>query len=353
MPKRTKSNSELNERAQHLMRVLVQEYIRAGQPVGSKALAQVSGLDLSTATIRNIMADLENMGFLHSPHTSAGRVPTVQGYRFFVDSLVTVKPMERLQARIEQLKLELEQGAADTQSLASSVSEFLSGITSLAGIVTVPRLPRSELRQVEFLSLSENRVLAILVTNEREVQNRILQLPQRFSQNELQRIANYLNSEFVGKDITQLRADLLQGMRDARQGMDHLMRDAVQMAECLFAENAVQDAYVLKGQTNLMDFEELSNVAKLRQLFDAFNEKRDILHLLDQCLNAQGVQIFIGEESGYKVLDDLSVVTSTYSVDDQAVGVLGVIGPTRMRYEEIIPVVDVTAKILGAALNSK
>jgi heat-inducible transcriptional repressor len=344
------SNFPLSDRAQHLLKVLVKEYIRYGQPVGSKALAMAASLDLSPATIRNIMSDLESHGFLHSPHTSAGRVPTVQGYRFFVDSLVTATPMD--ETMVDRLKLQLEHGQ-DTQQLVLSVSEFLSGVTRLASVVTLPRLQRLELRRVEFLSLSENRLLAILVTNEREVHNRIIQLPRRFSSDELHQIASYLNAQFGGKEICQVREDLLQEMKDARDSMNQMMRAAVEMAEQLFTQQDEAEEYVLRGETNLMDFEELSNVKKLRELFEAFNQKRDILHLLDQCFSGQGVQIFIGEESGYKVLGDCSVVTSTYSIGGKVLGVVGVIGPTRMPYDMVIPTVDITARILGAALNSK
>ena len=340
----------LSERAQHLLRVLVKQYIESGQPVGSKALSRAAGLDLSPATIRNVMADLEAKGLLSSPHTSAGREPTVQGYRLFVDSLVTMAPLN--DQRIEKLKSQLTH-EADTRTLLSNVSEFLSGITRLAGLVTVPSVRHMELTHLEFLPLSENRVLAILVTNDREVHNRILHLPRRFSSDELHQIAAYLNGQFRGKEIAALRQQLVQEMHAARESMNQLMRAAIDMAEQVLSDEDDGDNFVVVGQTNLMGFEELSNVDRLRQLFEAFNQKRDILHLLDQCLHAQGVQIFIGEESGYDVLGECSLVTSSYSVDGRVLGVLGVLGPTRMPYEQVIPVVDITAKLLGAALNSK
>ena len=346
----SEATHQLTERAQHVLRVLVKQYINEGQPVGSKALALTAGLDLSPATIRNIMAELETHGFLRSPHTSAGRIPTVQGYRFFVDSLISVEPLET--TIVEKLKGQLG-GDPDTARLVANVSEFLSGITRYAGIVTLPRLQSLEITRIEFVPLSEQRVLVILVTGQREVQNRIIQLPRRFKADELQTIANYLNAEFVGKRITQVRRQLLVELQQTRESMDQLMRAAVEMAERLFTEPDENEGYVVKGQTNLMEFDELSNVSKLRQLFEAFNQKREILHLLDQCLNADGVQIFIGEESGYRVLDEVSVVTSTYSAGGRPLGVIGVIGPTRMPYQRVIPVVDITAKILGAALNSK
>ncbi len=346
-----KTRYDLTERAQHVLAALVKQYIHGGQPVGSKALARATGLELSPATIRSVMADLEERGFIRSPHTSAGRIPTVQGYRFFVDSLVSIRSLERWE-EMEELKRQLGHGH-DTQKLVASVSEFLSEITHLAGIATLPRLEYMELRQVEFLPLSEGRVLAILVTNEHEVQNRVLQLPHPYTVGELQRVANYLNAEFGGKEISQVRRDLLHGMERDREHMNEIMRNAVEMAQRLFTEGDDEGGYVLVGQTHLMEFEELSDVDKLRQLFEAFNQKREILHLLDQSLSAQGVQIFIGEESGYEVLGECSVVTSTYSVEDRVVGVLGVIGPTRMAYDRVIPMVDITAKLLGAALNSR
>lgn len=347
---RKQSGSGLNERAQHLLRVLVRQYIEDGQPVGSKSLARASGLDLSAATIRNIMADLETMGFLASPHTSAGRIPTVRGYRLFVDSLIAAKPLADVQ--IEELQQQISR-ETDTQRLMSSVSEFLSGLTKLAGIVTLPRLHRLELRQLEFLPLSDNRVLAILVINEHEVQNRILHLPRNYTSHELQTIANYLNAHFAGKEISQVRQQLLQELRATRQRVDEMMRDAVEVADSLFSDTPEQESYVMVGQTKLMEFEELSDVDKLRQLFEAFSQKREILHLLDQCMNAQGVQIFIGEESGYDVLDNCSVITASYGSEGRPVGVLGVIGPTRIPYDKVIPIVDITAKVVGAALNSR
>lgn len=349
MPRKSESKG-LTDRAQHLLRVLVRQYIEDGQPVGSKALARACGLDLSAATIRNIMADLEGLGFLASPHTSAGRIPTVRGYRLFVDSLISARPLAEVQ--IEELQQQISR-ETDTQRLMSSVSEFLSGLTKLAGIVTLPRLQRLELRQLEFLPLSDNRVLAILVINEHEVQNRILHLPRSFSADELQTIANYLNAHFAGKEIDQVRRQLLQELRDTRERVDALMRDAINVADSLFDEPTRQEGYVMVGQTQLMQFDELSDVHKLRQLFEAFSQKRDILHLLDQCMNADGVQIFIGEESGYEVLDECSVVTASYGAEGRPVGVLGVIGPTRIPYDKVIPIVDITAKVVGAALNSR
>jgi len=342
---------DINERAQIMLRALIDRYVLDGQPVGSRTLAREAGLELSPATIRNVMSDLEELGFVTSPHTSAGRIPTVQGYRFFVDSLLTVRPLDRL--AVEQMRLEIEpepeQGQTD---LIESVSGMLSGITQLAGVVTLPRHEHPLFKQVEFLPLSDNRVLAILVTGDDEVQNRIIVTEKKCSPAELQQASNYLNSLFSGKDIAEVRTALLSEMKETRSTMNSMMITAMQMAD-LVLDNHEREGFIMAGQTNLMEFQELCDIDKLRKLFDAFSKKRDMLHLLDQCVNAEGIQIFIGEESGYNMLDECSMVTAPYSVEGEVLGVLGVIGPTRMAYDRIIPIVDATARLLGAALNPK
>ncbi|HVA55392.1 MAG TPA: heat-inducible transcriptional repressor HrcA [Gammaproteobacteria bacterium] len=345
--------SGINERAQHLLKALVERYIRDGEPVGSRTLSRDAGLDLSPASIRNVMADLEELGFIAAPHTSAGRVPTVKGYRFFVDTLLAVKPLEQQEVRL--IQQQLASSDPNPQSLLAAASSMLSAVTHMTGVVTLPRREHIAWRHIEFLPLSDNRVLAILVVNEGEVQNRILHLDRNYDSVALQQIGNYLNTHFAGKDIHRVRAELLSELRRTRESMNNLMQAAITMAEKVFA-NRGQDSgrsYVMAGETNLMEWAELSDVEKLRRLFEAFNQQRDILHLLDKCIVAEGVQIFIGEESGYRVLDECSVVTAPYRVGDEVVGVLGVIGPTRMAYERVIPIVDLTAKLLSAALNPR
>lgn len=342
----------LNERAQHLLRVLIERYIRDGEPVGSRTLARDAVMDLSPATIRNVMADLEDLGFVKSPHTSAGRMPTVQGYRFFVDSLLTVQPLDGVD--IQRLRAELNLDL-DRKDLVERASNLLSGITRLAGVVTLPRRQQAALRRIDFLPLSERRVLVILVINEREVQNRIIHTERSYSAAELETAANFLNEQFAGKDISAVRERIVADLQQTREDMNRMMKAAVEMAGQVFQPETLQDRddVVVAGQTNLMEFRELCAVDKLRHLFEAFTQKREILHLLDQCVNAQGVQIFIGEESGYTALDECSVVTAPYSMDGKVVGVLGVIGPTRMAYDRVIPIVDTTARLLGAALNPR
>lgn len=343
----------LNERAQHLLKVLVEHYIRDGEPVGSRTLSRDSGLELSPASIRNVMSDLEELGFIASPHTSAGRVPTVKGYRFFVDTLLTVKPLAQQEVRLIRQQLDVEE--TDPQALLASASSMLSAITRMTGVVTLPRREHIAWRHIEFLPLSDNRVLAILVINEGEVQNRVLHLERHYEPAVLQQISNYLNTHFAGKDIQAVRAELLSDLRRTRERMNELMLAAITLAEKVVEDRGRDQgrSYVMAGETNLMEWAELSDVEKLRRLFEAFNQRREILHLLDKCIVAEGVQIFIGEESGYRVLDECSVVTAPYKVGDEVVGVLGVIGPTRMAYERVIPLVDLTARLLGAALNPR
>jgi heat-inducible transcriptional repressor len=297
------------------------------------------------------MADLEDGGFVMSPHTSAGRIPTIKGYRFFVDTIVRMSPPQR--EDLLKLERQLTRGNDDPQALALSTSTLLSSVTHLAGVVTVPRRSHSALRQIEFLPLSERRVLAILVIGDTEVQNKILDVSRDFSDSELRRAANYLTEHCRGRDLYRVRSQILSEMRAARESMNELMIDAIELAQDIFPDQAPDPDFVMAGETNLMGLEELADMDKLKELFEAFSQRRDILHLLDQSLNAEGVQIFIGNESGYKVLDNCSIVAAPYQTEEETVGVLGVIGPTRMAYDRVIPIVDVTARLLGRALKAR
>ncbi len=340
----------LNERSLQLLKMLVERYISDGQPVGSRALSKDSDLNLSPATIRNVMADLEDLGLVHSPHTSAGRVPTVSGYRLFVDTLLTIKPVESKDLTRLHQGLSVSEDSADMIGVAS---RLLSELTQMAGVVTLPKRELVCLRHIEFLSLSHTRVLVIFVTNEQEVHNKIIHTSKVFSPAELQQAANYLNSIYSGRSLDAVRKAVIKDLQKDQERMSQGMLDAVKMAQLAFDQDDKKDDYVLTGETNLMGFSELSNMDRLKSLFEAFSQKQGVIHLLDQCMKAEGVQIFIGEESGYRAFDHCSLVTSSYSVSDEVVGVLGVIGPTRMAYEKIIPFVDMTAKLLGAALNQK
>lgn len=339
------------ERAQFLLKTLIQRYIREGVPVGSRTLSRDSGLDLSPATIRNVLSDLEDMGLVSAPHTSAGRVPTPRGYRVFVDTLIRYKtPKDR---DIQELQSELGGQPDDGSGIAHKVSDMLSRVTSLAGVVSVPKGRHATLRQIEFLPLSDNRVLAILVINDREVQNRILHTEEPHTADELLHAANFINANYAGLDLDEIRKGLLDDLEKTRDSMNQAMLDIVSVAQsAMGGATSTQPDFVLAGERNLMDFDELSDIGTLRRLFDAFAQKRVMIDLLDRSINASGVQIFIGEESGYRILDDCSVITAPYRVDDNTIGVLGVIGPTRMAYDRVVPIVDVTARLLSTAFES-
>jgi heat-inducible transcriptional repressor len=351
--KKAKSASKtpaLGERAQLLLKVLIEKYIAAGQPVGSKYLAQESGMDLSPATIRNVLTELEDLGLIKSPHTSAGRVPTYQGYRLFVDTMVTVKPVANMQLELIKRGLANE---GNRQDLVGRASDMLSQVTQMASVVLLPRRVHASLRQIEFLPLSDNRVLAIMVINKAEVENRVIHTAKSYSADELQKVANYLNRAFAGKDILTVRENLLEEMRNTRQNADELMSSIIDIAGHAFAERDNSGEVYVKGKTNLLHFGEMSDTEKLKQMFEAFKHKQGILEILDQCMTAPGMQIFIGAESGLSELNDCSIITAPYQAEGQVLGVLGVIGPTRMHYEKVIPIVDVTAKLLGTALEFK
>lgn len=338
----------INDRALTLLKTLVERYIQEGQPVGSRTLARDSAINLSPATIRNVMSDLEELGLVESPHTSAGRVPTSRGYRLFVDQLLSVKPLRS--NVVDKLKLQLD--TANRERIIDSASSLLSEVTSLAGLVMLPRRGSVILRHIEFLPLSSNRVLVILVINNKEVQNRIIHTDRPYSADELHQVANYLNAEFGGRDLSSIRQRILNSMQQTRDDLRTLMQTAVEMADQI-VQSTQSDDYIIAGETNLMNYADMADMEKLRQLFEALNTKRNILHILDKSIHAEGMQIFIGEESGYSAFGGCSLVTTPYRVDDEVVGVLGVIGPTRMAYDRVIPVVDVTAKILSSLLSSE
>ncbi|HET9048657.1 MAG TPA: heat-inducible transcriptional repressor HrcA [Chiayiivirga sp.] len=340
-------NTTLDARARHLLQVLIAQYIRDGLPVGSRTLSRNSGLDISPATIRNVMSDLEDIGLVATPHTSAGRVPTAQGYRLFVDSLLQMEPLGDDQlARIGR-QLSPQMG---TQRLIGNVSELLSAMTQFVGLVTVPRRDQFALRHIDFVALAPERVLVILVFADNEVQNRIIQTRRAYSPSELEQTANYLNAHFAGLPLPMIRQRLMAELREAQSEMDRLLAVAADVTESAFVP-IEEDDVLVTGQTQLMGVQDLSDLDRLRELFEAFTRKKELLQLLEGCAHARGVRLFIGEESGVAPLDQCSLVTAPYGVDGRVLGVLGVIGPTRMAYERVIPMVQATAQVLGAALK--
>lgn len=337
----------MDKRAQILLKTLVEHYISDGQPVGSRTLSKCSGLDLSPATIRNAMSDLEELGFIASPHTSAGRIPTQRGYRFFVDSLLTVQPLQKQEIQ----RLEYELSSPDPQELISNAAGLLSSLTQFAGLVMIPKRTSVAFRHLEFLPLSEKRILVIIVTSDGNVQNRIIIADKPYSASELTQATNFFNQHYAGSTFTQVQQKLHEELMAMQSDMTRLMAAALEASGKAMDED--KDSVVISGERNLLQVDDLSaNVSSLRKLFEIFERRTTLLQLLDNSQRAEGIQIFIGGESGYLPLDECSMVTAPYEVNDRVVGTLGVIGPTRMAYERVIPIVDITAKLLSNALSN-
>lgn len=337
---------QLDNRAQTLLKALIERYIADGQPVGSRSLSKISGLELSPATIRNIMADLEEMGFVASPHTSAGRIPTPRGYRVFVDTLLTVRHVDE-PALESQLQSRLQ--TASPQKVIANAAQILSSLSQFAGVVMTPRR-ESVFQQIEFLRLSEKRILLVIVSPNGDVQNRLLLTEADYTPSQLMQAANYLNQHYAGKSLDEVRAHLQSELRQLRDDMTALMQAALEAGSDAMAESA--EDVVISGERNLLSVADLSsNMASLRKLFDLFEQKTGLMQLLDTSSRATGVQIFIGGESQLVPVEEMSVVTAPYEVNGKVVGTLGVIGPTRMAYERVIPIVDITAKLLSNALS--
>jgi heat-inducible transcriptional repressor len=340
-------NTPMDKRAQILLKTLVEQYITDGQPIGSHALLQHSGLEVSSATIRNVMSDLERLGFIASPHTSAGRIPTQKGYRFFVDSLLTVKPLENKEIQ----RILHEFSTPDPQELINNAADLLSQLSQFAGIVMIPKRKAVTFKHLEFLPLSEKRILVIIVTTDGNVQNRIIMADKAYTNADLVQATNYFNLNFIGHTFDEVHQKLHEELKQMQTDINRLMAAALTMSDK--ANNAAKSHVVIAGERNLLQADDLSsNVASLRKLFELFERRTQLMQLLDNSQHAEGIQIFIGGESHYLPLDECSMITAPYEADGQIVGTLGVIGPTRMAYERVIPIVDVTAKLLSNALSN-
>jgi len=344
---------EFSDREQHILKLLVDHYIAEGQPVGSRTLSRMPEIDISAASVRNVMGDLEQMGLLKSPHTSAGRIPTSKAWRVFVDTMLEVRQLD--EKTVSDFRSVLDPKLSE-QNLVKAASNYLSGFTRMAGMVTVPKHEGKALLQVEFLPLSDRRVLVILITGEQEVQNRIIRVDRDYTKDELERFSRQLNTEYLGKPLQEVRDLVRTDLQASREEMGKSMQFMIDIAGQVFGESEIEDEetdMVVAGETNLMGHAELNNMETLKELFDAFHSKRDMYHLLEQCVSADGVQIFIGRESGYDALGECSLVTAPYESDGKVLGVLGVVGPKRMAYDQVVPVVDIASKLLSAALNSR
>lgn len=341
--------ADISDRSQHILKSLIELYIDGGHPVASARLSEYSDLALSSATVRNILAELEGHGFVESPHTSAGRVPTTKAYRLFVDSLIQMKPIES--ENLDELKRQLDPDKS-SQQLVETASGLLSEVTHMAGLVTLPKRDQVVLRHVDFLSLADHRILVILVLDDHEVQNRVIYTRDPYTDAQLREAANFLNHQFSGQVLSSIRDHLISSMKTDREHMNRLMETTLAVAEKAFIQDDESD-YVLAGQENLIPEDDPTVIPDIRELFQAFAIKADILDLLDRCMDSPGIQLFIGSESGYQPLDDFSFVTAPYGVGGDTVGVLGVVGPTRMAYDRVIPVVEATARELSAALDNR
>ncbi len=340
---------KLDERSETLLRMLIARFIDDGHPVGSRTLSHEPGLQLSAATIRNVMADLEELGLIQSPHTSAGRVPTPLGYRMFIDSLLTVRPLRTAKKEEIEIRLSEENNAKE---LMSTASNLISEVTQFAGVVFLPNSSVAKFRQIEFVGLTKSRVLVILVTEDGQVQNRVINNEQNYSASELTAAANYFNETYRGKSLSAVKKHLLEEMQRDREQINELMQTAITIANSVFNKDDRNEEEVLvSGESNLLSLPDFAAIEKIKKIFETFNTRHSLLSLLDQSIRAQGVSIFIGSESGYEGLDECSVVVAPYEVEGQSLGAIGVIGPTRMPYDRVIPIVDVTAKMLGNALT--
>ena len=337
----------LDDRAKILLKALVERYIADGQPVGSRTLSRASGLDLSAATIRNVMADLEELGLIASPHTSAGRIPTPKGYRLFVDTMLTARPVSMDEIRSETQQLQPDQ----PHRVIASAAQMLSSLSQFVGVVTSPRKP-AVFHHIEFLRLGEKRVLVILVSPDGDVQNRVIFTAQDYSQAQLVEASNVLTAHYAGLTIEEMRQRLKDEVDQLRSEIVTLMQAAVQAGGEALAETS--DQLVVSGERNLLTVQDFSNdLGSLRRMFDLFEQKTQLMRLLDGSSRAEGVRIYIGGESHVVPFEELSVVSAPYEINGQVVGTLGVIGPTRMAYDRMIEIVDITSRLVSNALSQK
>ncbi len=332
----------LDDRAKLLLKTLVERYIADGQPVGSRTLSHASGLELSAATIRNVMSDLENLGLIASPHTSAGRIPTARGYRLFVDTMLTAQRDQFSAATL---------APDQPQKVIANAAHLLSNLSQFVGVVMAPRRA-SVFRQIEFLRLSDRRLLVIIVSPDGDVQNRVIFPEADYTQSQLVEASNYINANYAGLTIEQVRDRLQSEVEKLRGEIVLLMQAAVQASSEVMTE--AQDEVVISGERNLLAVSDFSSdMGQLRRAFELFEQKAQLMRLLDVSSKADGVRIFIGGESQVVPFDDLSIVSANYEVDGKVVGTLGVIGPTRMPYERMIQIVDITSRLVTNALSHR
>lgn len=340
---------QLSERGKRILEAVIEDYIATAEPVGSRTITRSHSLALSPATVRNVMSDLEEMGFLTSPHTSAGRIPTDKAYRLYVNSILEVKNLTR--DNRDEIRRRCQLAGRDIAEVLKETSRLLSSTSSYMGVVMAPRFAANVFRQLEFVRLSSHRVLAILVSQNGAVQNRLIETEHEISQDDLVRMGNYLNEQLQGLTIAQVRERLLSEMKSEKVRYDAMLSQAITLSEATL--NSDERQIFMEGQANILEQPEFADAARMREIFRAFESKGLILDLLDRAMQAEGVQIFIGSESHLVKMEGMSLITSTYLTGKDTVGVLGVIGPTRMGYGRVIPIVDYTAKLISRLLETE
>jgi heat-inducible transcriptional repressor len=340
---------QLSDRAKRILEAVIEDYIATAEPVGSRSITRNHELALSPATVRNVMSDLEEMGLLTSPHTSSGRIPTDKAYRLYVNSILEVKHIERDNRQEIQRRCRL--AGKDMGQVLKETSRLLSTTSSYMGVVMAPRLAANVFHQIEFVKLSSRRILAIMVSQNGTVQNRLIQTEEEIVPEDLVRMANYLNELLQGLTIAQVRERLLQEMQSEKVRYDSMMSKALSLSEQTISTDGPE--LFIEGQANILEQPEFADAAKMREIFRTFEQKSLLLDLLDRSMKAEGVHIFIGSESHLLKMESMSLITSTYMTGKDTVGVLGVIGPTRMGYGRVIPIVDYTAKLISRLLESE
>lgn len=340
---------DLNERSKQILEAIIEDYIITAEPVGSRTITRRHPFALSPATVRNVMSDLEEMGFLASPHTSAGRVPTDKAYRFYVDSLLAVRQVSRSER--DEIRRRCRINGRDIGSVLRDTSKMLSYISHYMGVVVAPRFTAAVLRQIEFVQLSGRRILVILVAQTGTVQNKIIESDEDISAEDLNRMTNYLNGLLQGLTIAQIKSRIVEEMENEKTRYDRLMAKALALSQQTVGD--ADSEIFLEGRVNIMDVPEFADIGRMKEIFRAFEEKNQLVNLLNRCMDADGINIFIGSESRVSQMSDISLITSTYRTGRNSIGVLGVIGPTRMGYAKVIPIVDYTARLVSRLLESE
>ena len=341
--------NHLTERCQRILEAIIEEYITTAQPVGSKALTQNQGINLSPASVRNVMAELEELGYLASPHTSAGRIPTEKGYRFYVDTLLRVSDLDIRQK--DQISLKYRQHGLQMADMLREASRTLSSVCHYTGLVMIPRLKTTIFRHIEFVKLSPRQVLAVFVTQSGLVQNKLIEVDEDLHPRDLEKITNYLNQTMTGLSIQEVRAFIVAEMAQEKALYDHLLRRAFILSHAALVDETSGDV-IIEGTSHFLEQPEFSDLPRMKRIVQTFEQKSILVDLLDRGLEAKGVQVIIGSETEYAELADCSLITAAYSGKRGSLGTLGVIGPNRMPYATIIPIVDYTANLISRLLDT-